>query len=87
MEAAPIGLMEDGGAVALVPYDVLGRFAMGGRAEMVEAARRFEIRLLEGVGGVSFSSMAGDTPLLLAALLVARVERLEDIVFGMGSEG
>lgn len=45
-----------------------------------EPARRADVRLPDGVaGGISVSVMAGDVPLLEAALLVARVVRVVDM--------
>ena len=56
---------------------MLALLAMAGRG-VAEPARREE-RLADGVAGISASVIAGDAPLLEAALLVARVVRLVDI--------
>jgi hypothetical protein len=78
---APIvGRRVVGLAVALVPYAVLGRLATAGRPTVLAFPLRLA-RLLEGVIGISFSVMAGEAPrALVAALLPARVERLEDMM-------
>jgi hypothetical protein len=51
---------------------------MAGRG--VVAAVRRVVRRTDGVAGISCSLRVGEAPLLLAALLVARVERLVDMV-------
>jgi hypothetical protein len=63
-----------------VPYALLDLPAMAGRG-VVEPA--FRERLADGVAGMSDSVMAGEAPLLEAALLVARVVRLVDIIAGV----
>lgn len=53
---------------------------MAGRG-VAEPALRDEVRLADGVAGMSPSPIAGVDPLLEAALLVARVVRLVDMMY------
>jgi hypothetical protein len=69
---------EAGCTVVFVPYAVLALLAIAGKG-VADPARRDE-RLADGVAGISASVMAGDAPLLEAALLVARVLRLVDMM-------
>ena len=71
-------LIEAGWAVVLVPYAVLVLIPTAGSGALAVDFR--DPFLEEGVAGMSLSERAGDAPLLLAALLVARVERLVDIL-------
>lgn len=73
-----------GCTVVFVPYAVLALLAMAGRG-VAEPALRDERLAADGVAGISSSVMAGDAPLLEAALLVARVVRLVDMMRSIGS--
>ena len=67
-----------------VPYAVLEVLATVGRGFEEAAEPALRERRIDGVGGMSVSTITGDTPLLEAALLVARVVRLVDMLYERG---
>jgi hypothetical protein len=64
--------------VVLEPYAVLVLVPTAGSG--VLAVDRRDVLLEAGVAGMSLSERAGEAPLLLVALLVARVVRLVDMM-------
>jgi hypothetical protein len=66
--------------VVLEPYAVLVLVPTAGSGVLALAVDRRDALLEEGVAGMSLSERAGEAPLLLVALLVARVVRLVDMM-------